>query len=216
MSENNTPSTPPKAAPSDKKTIMKQRIQLYGSLLIILLACVAVIYTYRSITISRSGALLTPKEPVAALNVGFVPQNDPAYAEEPMGQTGYTIGQEGSLLCCLSMAAKTQGVAITPSQLNNDALYEDNTYRLDKLDASGTLPGAKLNVYKVFDEKKVRELLRSGKPVLARVLREGNVRWLLLVGGEQDTHFLMLDPSGEGTPQPLTEPVFALGELVIR
>ncbi len=194
------------------KKIWKQRLGLYAGVIAMLLVCWVFIWAYRSLTIRRFGADLHPKRQVSSVETVFYSMQDEAYAHDAMGDTGYTIGQQGSLLCCLAMAAEAKGVPLTPKDLNRSELYEKNAYQLDAIHTLPGLENARFEAYTSFAEDKVREILLKGEPCLARVLREGNVHWLCIVGTNEED-FLVLDPAGDGGIQPLKEPVFALGRL---
>lgn len=77
------------------KRIWRQRIGLYGGVLLMLVVCWVFIWAYRTITIRRYGADLIPKKQVESVQTPFYSMEDPAYAQQEMGQTGYTIGQQG-------------------------------------------------------------------------------------------------------------------------
>lgn len=196
------------------KRIWRQRIGLYGGVLLMLVVCWVFIWAYRTITIRRYGADLTPKKQVESVQTPFFSMEDPAYAQLEMGQTGYTIGQQGSLLCALAMAAGAQGVQVDPAQLNLPELYEDNVYQVERIDEVPGLENAVFESYTSFAEDRVREILGRGEACLCRVLRDGNVHWLVITGAQEDA-FLALDPAGDGQAQPLEEKVYVLARLVV-
>ena len=187
------------------KRIWRQRIGLYGGVLLMLVVCWVFIWAYRTITIRRYGAELIPKKQVESVQTPFFSMEDPAYAQLEMGQTGYTIGQQGSLLCALSMAAGARGVQVDPAQLNLPELYEDNVYQVERIDEVPGLENAVFESYTSFAEDRVREFL---------VLRDGNAHWLVITGTQEDA-FLALDPAGDGQAQPLEEKVYVLARLVV-
>ena len=199
----------------NKKALWRQRIGLYGGVIAMLLVCWVFIWAYRTITIRRYGAELVPKAQVARVEAAFHAMGDEMYADDTMGDTGYTMGEQGSLLCALSMAASAKGLDIGPEKWNLPELYKENVYQVDQISRIEGLEKAKFEAYTSFAEDKVREILKAGDVCLARIIRSGNVHWVCIVGTEADS-FLMLDPAGSGETEPLTEKVYALGRLIIR
>lgn len=87
-----------------------------------------------------------------------------------------------------------QGVQVDPAQLNLPELYEDNVYQVERIDEVPGLENAVFESYTSFAEDRVREILGRGEACLCRVLRDGNVHWLVITGAQEDA-FLALDPA---------------------
>lgn len=199
---------------SEQKQIWKERIALYGGVLLILLICLGLIWLYRYKTIPSVGASLRADRAIDLVAVEPVLQVDPSWADEPMGPTGYTIGQQGSLLACISMAAQTKGESATIAQLNQDKMYTDNRYTVDDLEK--VLPGASIKVKTVFEKKDLATLLKNGGLPLCMLRDEdGAEHWVAVVGADDENSFLCIDPREDGTPRKLTENVFLLVELIM-
>ena len=94
----------------DEKKVLSQRIQLYGGVALIFILCALFLRFYNTRLIESSGILPTPRQIVEPIAVTYRAQDDPAWAQEVLGDTGYTMAQEGSLFCSLSMALETCGV----------------------------------------------------------------------------------------------------------
>ncbi len=198
-----------------KKAVWRQRIGLYGGVILMLLVCWVFIWAYRTITIRRYGAELTPKRQVSQVEAQFYAMDDENYGGDPMGDTGYTISEEGSLLCALATAASAQGIEAGPEVWNQPDMYEENVFAIDRVGELPGLEGAVFEAYRSFAEDKVRQVLRDGDVCLARLLRDGEAHWVSIVGTDEE-HFLMLDPAGSGEIEPLTERVYVLGRLKVR
>lgn len=196
-----------------KKEIVKQRIYLYGGVLVMLLVCVGFIQAYRYLTISKYGTELSPKQDVQPVSMRFFAQSDPMYGDERMGEMEYTMKEQGSLLCCIAMAASHMGEEISPKDLNIASMYEGEAFQVEKL--GDFIPGVKFSSQSVFDEESILAQLQAGIYPMLRYGDDSGVHWVLLVGA-QDGRFLCLDPRGDGAPAPFTQAANLLAYIEIN
>ena len=82
---------------SDEKNVVKQHIQLYGGLLLIFVVIAVFLRIYNTRLIQGDGILPTPRKAVDPIGVTYYAQDDPRWAGDALGQTGYTMQEEGSL-----------------------------------------------------------------------------------------------------------------------
>ena len=167
----------------DEKKVLSQRIQLYGGVALIFILCALFLRFYNTRLIESSGILPTPRQIVEPIAVTYRAQDDPAWAQEVLGDTGYTMAQEGSLFCSLSMALETCGVDADPGALN-----------------------------RAFDGEDITQALVDGRACMVRVQKGESAHWLCVVGSTSED-FLVLDPAaGDGEARSLADfgNVFAL------
>lgn len=200
----------------EEKQVFSQRVQLYAGTLVFVVAIALFLRWFNTNQITNDGILPTPRKAVTPITVTYRAQTDPAWAQDALGETGYTMEQEGSLFCCLSMLLENNaGISVTPAQLNQafwDAgLYVDgkavNVAELDTL-----YPDVSFSAPRDFNGETITNELRKGRVCMVRVLRGENVHWLCVVGADEDD-FLVLDPAGDGSTRRLAEyeKVYALG-----
>lgn len=201
----------------DEKKVLSQRIQLYGGIALIFVLCALFLRFYNLRVIETEGIIPKPDRAIAALDVTFQKQDDAAWAQDQLGETGYTMEQEGSLFSCLSMVLQTHGITETPQQINNrfmeNGLYIDGNVA-DVTQLSVLYPGHTFSAPRLFDGDVISGVLRKGQACMVRTTHQDSAHWLCVVGANEDA-FLVLDPLGDGTPIELTEDlygkVFVLG-----
>ena len=199
----------------EEKQILSQRVQLYGGMLILVVSIALFLRWYNTNQIAE-GILPTPRKVVKPIAVTYYAQNDAAWADDALGETGYTMGEEGSLFACLSMMLESNaGITVTPAQLNQ--LFLDNGLYIDGKTANVTAldtlyPEVSFSAPQDFSGENITNELRKGRTCMVRTLRGENVHWLLVVGSNEET-FLVLDPAQDGETRLLSdyEKVYALG-----
>lgn len=200
----------------EEKQILSQRIQLYAGVVLVALALAIFLRWFNTNQIAGEGIMPTPRKTVDPIAVTYCAQDDPAWANDALAQTGYTMQQEGSIFACLSMMLEVnEGITVTPGELNqqfmDNGLYENGTAaNIAKLHT--LYPGASFSAPADFDGEDITKELRKGRLCMVRVLRGENVHWLTIVGSNADT-FLVLDPAKGDELQLLSdyEKVYALG-----
>ncbi len=200
---------------AQQKQALSQRIQLYGGIALIFVLCALFLRNYNIKLIQRDGIAPTPRRAVAALPVTYRAQDDPLWAQDPLGDTGYTMGQEGSLFACLTMVLETNGIDTTPGEINRQFIERDlyidgraaDVTRLDLL-----YPQIHFTAPRDFDGGDITAVLRGGRACMVRVKVGENVHWLCVVGADEED-FLVLDPRGGSEIKKLRDygNVFALG-----
>ena len=201
---------------AEEKKIFSQRVQLYAGVFIIAITLSLFLRWFNTNQISGEGIMPTPRRTVDPIAVTYYAQDDPAWADDALAETGYTMQQEGSIFACLSMVLEVnEGITVTPGQLNaqfiESGLYVNGTAaNIAKLHT--LYPGADFSAPGDFDGEDITKELRKGRLCMVRVKRGENVHWLTVVGSDQDT-FLVLDPAKGNEVQRLEdyEKVFALG-----
>ncbi len=199
----------------DEKKVLSQRIQLYGGVALIFILCALFLRFYNTRLIESSGILPTPRQIVEPIAVTYRAQDDPAWAQEVLGDTGYTMAQEGSLFCSLSMALETCGVDADPGALNrafvdNDMYVNGNAADLTRL--SELYPQIVFSAPRDFDGEDITQALVDGRACMVRVQKGESAHWLCVVGSTSED-FLVLDPAaGDGEARSLADfgNVFAL------
>ena len=200
----------------EEKQVLSQRVQLYAGTIVVVVAIALFLRWFNTNQITNDGILPTPRKAVTPITVTYRAQTDPAWAQDALGETGYTMEQEGSLFCCLSMLLENNaGISVTPAQLNQafwDAgLYVDgkavNVAELDTL-----YPDVSFSAPRDFNGETITNELRKGRVCMVRVLRGENVHWLCVVGADEDD-FFVLDPAKDDQLRCLAEyeKVYALG-----
>ena len=201
---------------AEEKKIFSQRVQLYAGVFIIAITLSLFLRWFNTNQIAGDGILPTPRRTVDPIAVTYYAQTDPAWAEDALAETGYTMAQEGSIFACLSMMLEVnEGITVTPGELNrqfmDNGLYVDGT-AANIAQLHTLYPGASFSAPRDFDGEDITKELKKGRLCMVRVKRGENVHWLTVVGSDQDT-FLVLDPAKDETPQLLSdyEKVYALG-----
>lgn len=200
----------------EEKQILSQRIQLYAGVVLVALALSLFLRWFNTNQIAGEGIMPTPRKTVDPITVTYCAQDDPAWANDALAETGYTMQQEGSIFACLSMMLEVnEGISVTPGELNalfmENGLYENGTAaNIAKLHT--LYPGASFSAPSDFNGEDITKELRKGRICMVRVLRGENVHWLAVVGSDGNT-FLVLDPAKGSDIQLLSdyEKVYALG-----
>lgn len=199
----------------EEKQIFSQRVQLYGGMLILVVSIALFLRWYNTNQIAE-GIMPTPRKAVTPITVTYYAQDDPLWADDALGETGYTMGEEGSLFACLSMMLESNAeITVTPSQLNRQ--FMENGLYLDGKTANVTAldtlyPEISFSAPQDFSGENITNELRRGRTCMVRVMRGENVHWLLITGSDEET-FFVLDPAQDSELRLLSdyEKVYALG-----
>ena len=198
-----------------ERQVLNQRVQLYGGIAAIFILSALFLQYFNVRQLATDGIAPTPRAAVEALAVTPVRQDNPAWGDLMLGETGYTMAQEGSLFACLSMLMEHAGTAETPGAIYNafvsgGLLLEGRMADATRLD---TLYPFKFSAPRTFDGKTMTDLLRKGTPVMVRAKKEGNAYWLCVIGATRED-FIVLSPL-DGQQKLLSEfgNVYAMGYL---
>lgn len=201
---------------SDEKNVVKQHIQLYGGLLLIFVVIAVFLRIYNTRLIQGDGILPTPRKAVDPIGVTYYAQDDPRWADDALGQTGYTMQEEGSLFAALAMVLDSDGITVDPGELNrlfmeND-LYINDGKAADLTNLDKIYPEVRFTAPQDFNGENMTNELRAGRACMVRVKKGESAYWLCVVGATEDV-FLVLDPLGGAETHELTEygNVYALG-----
>lgn len=200
----------------EEKQVFSQRVQLYAGTFVFVIAIALFLRWFNTNQIAGDGILPTPRKTVEPIAVTYRAQTDPDWARESLGETGYTMEQEGSLFCSLSMLLENNaGISVTPAQLNQafwDAgLYGDGkTVNVAQLDT--IYPDVAFSAPRDFDGETITNELKKGRVCMVRVLRGEHVHWLCVTGADEED-FFVLDPARDDQLHRLAEyeKVYALG-----
>jgi hypothetical protein len=143
-----------------------------------------------------------PFQNFAALQTPPYLQNDDQWKDEKIGGSGERLGDVGCAICSLAMALDHFGIHYTPKELN-DQLKANGGYTWRgwlKWQAISTITGNKVTVEAVAkpSHADIDAALKSGYPVVAKLLINGTIPHWVLIVGKKGTQYLMRDPLGDG------------------
>jgi hypothetical protein len=138
----------------------------------------------------------------AAIETPAYVQNDDRWKAEKIGGSGERLGDAGCAICSLAMALDHFGFHYTPKELN-DRLKSSDGYTWRgwlKWQAISTITGHKITVEAVVkpSHADIDAALRSGYPVIAKLLMNRTISHWVLIVGKEETEYLMRDPLGDG------------------
>ena len=150
---------------------------------------------------------LVPRAENPPGDVAVYLQKDEAWADDRLGDSGYTMGGSGCLTSCIASALSTQarssgiGQEIDPGELNRlfgekDVYNDSGDIVWDNIREA--LPKAQVMVAPKVDGDEVDNLLAEGKyPVVkVKIGGSGAGHWVLIVG-TWDMEYLCMDPLNE-------------------
>lgn len=205
-------------------SVWKQRIGLYGGLLLIVVIAAAIpgIYNDRkSVELAVPPENITYSGPSYLYSVQTAPERsatfplmyalgDKRWSGERIGHTGYTIGEAGSLACAL---AYDQPEERLPSQINQAmselGAYTDTGGVLWDIANECTAP-MRYQEHRNFDPMLAYESLRDGKSVMVLVAGENNMALWLWLAATEDGQYLVYNPQNANG---LTENLAAHGRV---
>lgn len=230
--------TPP-PNPDEKKrsfrldSLWMQRIALFGGLLVVMFFAVVlprinetsevVTLTAPSENIVYSGpsylyAIQNAPERSANFPLMYQTQ-DERWSGEEIGDTGWRIGEAGSLACVL---AYDQPGELLPSEINS-AMYEAGAYTdgggVDWSVVSDCFTPMRYTEHREFDSDLALNSLKAGKSVLILVADEDSMAlWLWLAATENGQYVVYNPASGDIQPETLESYgrvyMLVVGELV--
>ena len=137
----------------------------------------------------------------------FYNQRDKTWANDKLGKTSETVGKIGCLISSVSMNLSYYGIDMNPKEINKKLT------EIDGYTSRGWLVWSKLST--ITDEKikitfptlsheNIEKSLLKKKPVLAKVYIYRVIPHWVLIVGEKDSEYLMLDPLTQGKPIKLS------------
>ena len=129
-------------------------------------------------------------------------QDDPDWADDELGKSGYIMKSSGCLVSCIASAVTTGGEDITPKSMNelfsNNNVYDsEGNIQWENIDK---IEGYHTEVFDKASNEAIEKCLDAGNCpiVLVRMGGIGNFHFILIVGAENGDYICM-DPL-EDTP----------------
>lgn len=180
--------------------IVKQRIQLYGGVLLLLLICAGVVNAYRITNTNKRGQMLEGTGDEVRITRPFTVENIQGdNYDVPMGDSAFSLREQGSLLPCMAAALQVNGQDIQVLALN-ELLLKENIYKdgavidWDRLEKSAAFWVTKVKAPPTFTSKKVFSYLAEGYLPLAKVHVKEKERWIVITGEDRLHGFTVKDP----------------------
>lgn len=193
--EANAPTAAPRIRRRRKSTLIAG-----ATLLLLLLVAVASIYYFGKRPISASGGMYFFSR--VELNVPRFAQGDPRWAEDLLGPTDSTIGNEGCAVSSAAMVLAFYGVSVDPGVLNafltkNDGYTPQGWLYWEKVAAFA--PGKAKHIYEDAPSYYLIDsnLLR-GNPVIIRIRLRSGITHFVVIVGKRGFRYLIQDPGSNG------------------
>ncbi|MBQ3865067.1 MAG: hypothetical protein II781_04435 [Clostridia bacterium] len=180
--------------------VVKQRIQLYGGILLMLVLCVGFVRLYRMISTSKYGQILDGTgETIQSAETVHVEYLDTDAFEVPMGESAYQIRKYGSLLSCTAAALRRNGQDTDVLSLNRllseRGIYTDGA-QVDwkKMEKDESFAVSRVRAPVSFTSREIAGYLRSGLLPIVKVHAGEEERWIVITGEDLLHGFTVLDP----------------------
>ena len=147
---------------------------------------------------------------MAAIPTPHYLQKDPRWKNDSIGGSGEKLARVGCTVCSLSMALGHYGVGATPGELN-DFLKQNDGYTLRgwlKWNTVSNFTSGKVVMEYIGRPRfsRIDATLKTGHPVVVKVLINGIIPHWVLIVGKDDAEYLMRDPLDEAkNVKPLSE-----------
>lgn len=151
-----------------------------------------------------------PFQNFAELGTPSYLQNDDRWKDEKIGGSGEKLGDAGCAICSLAMALGHFGIHYTPKELN-DQLKTNSGYTWRgwlKWQTISSITDKKIKVQAVAkpSHADIDAALRSGYPVVAKLLMNGTIPHWVLIVGKKGIEYQIRDPLGDGrTLEPISK-----------
>jgi hypothetical protein len=173
-----------------------------GAAVLILLLLIAggSIYYFGKRQISSSGGLYFFSR--VELNVPRFAQADPRWADDLLGPTDSTIGNEGCAVSSAAMVLAYYGVNVDPGALNlfltnNDGYTPQGWLYWEK--AAVFAPGKAKHIYEdAPSHYLIDSNLLRGNPVITRIRLRSGITHFVVIVGKRGFHYLIQDPGSSG------------------
>ena len=138
----------------------------------------------------------------------FYNQRDKTWASDKLGNTSETVGKVGCLVSSVGMNLSYYGIAMNPKEINKKLTS------IDGYTARGWLVWTKLSditddkikiTFPILSHENIEKYLLEKKPVLAKVFIHRVIPHWVLIVGEKEGEYLMLDPLTQGEPVKLSD-----------
>lgn len=137
----------------------------------------------------------------------FYNQGDKKWAEDKLGNTSETVGKVGCLVSSVGMNLSYYGINMNPKEIN------EKLTKIEGYTSRGWLIWSKLStitneqvqiIFPTLSHENIKKYLLAKEPVLAKVFIARIIPHWVLIVGEKDGEYLMLDPLTEGEPMKLS------------
>jgi len=171
----------------------------------ILLLCGAMVWNLTCPRVIATSGGIYFVRPVA-LDVPAFQQGDPRWENDPLGNTGDTLGDTGCAVTSAAMVLKSYGVDTDPQRLNayltTHQGYEGNGYII--WEKAAQLGGGAIE--KAYEDLpsywRIDRELMKGNPVIVRLHFPGGGMHFVVIAGKRGFDYLILDP-GAGSVRGL-------------
>jgi len=137
----------------------------------------------------------------------FYNQRDEVWASDKLGNTNETVGKVGCLVSSVGMNLSYYGIKMNPKEINKKLT------NIDGFTSRGWLIWSKLStltekkvkiVFPPLSHANIEKYLLVKEPILAKVFIHRVIPHWVLIIGEKDGEYLMLDPLTQGKPMKLS------------
>ena len=180
--------------------VVKQRIQLYGGILLMLLLCVGFVRLYRMISTSKYGQVLDGTGNSIQLAVPVrLEYLDTEQYEVPMGGSAYPVRRYGSLLSCVAAALQMNGqetdVLSLNSLLSEKGIYSDGAQiEWKQMEKNEAFAVSRVLAPVSFTSKDIYGYLAEGCLPIVKIHAGEEERWIVITGEDLLHGFTVLDP----------------------
>lgn len=177
-------------------------------LLLILCAAGALLTAYRL----RGGTNIRPDREVSGSDPVYFRQRDPAWKDDPLGESRFTIGSSGCLISCIASAVRMEELDVENREALTPQTLAASLSRAGGFDSEGNLQWTALE--NTLGVRVKRESSASADEILTyleqgiypivrvRVNLVGAVHYVLIVRAENGSFYCMdpLDPGDKPVP----------------
>lgn len=193
-----------------KKSQKRLMLIIAAALALIVAGMTAALVIFPFLRIRILGISLKPTEDIPLRQITYYFQKDPRWREDIIGTSNSTIGKEGCVITCVSIAVSDlENKTVTPQDFNQMMTringYEDASLLWYKI--SEAIPSLGYRSEREFSRDTVEDDLKGSRLPIVKVKRYGIVgtHWVIIVGA-QNGQFLVSDPLNEDNqPIPLSK-----------
>jgi len=137
----------------------------------------------------------------------FYNQQNKIWANDKLGNTNETVGKVGCLVSSVGMNLSYYGIEMNPKKINKKLTKEDG------YTSSGWLIWSKLSTitddkvkitFPTLSHENIEKHLLAKEPVLAQIFIKRVIPHWVLIVGEKNGEYLILDPLTQGEPTKLS------------
>lgn len=144
------------------------------------------------------GVIIRPDVQINPTALPFYLQNDPAWRDDRMGSTKYTLAGHGCLVSVLASSLSGLGYSLDAGRLNtvfSEKQVYDNNGNVIWNRIHRCFPDVGYSYERLFTASTIeRELKNGGWPIVKVKFRGSGVEHWVLIVGSTDEDFLIIDP----------------------